>query len=72
MANTQLQGTGNPVDLADAKTAAAHGDTRLAVFLLCRYHGGELNDLWKFVSREKQTDDPPGAVLVSSGLRRKT
>lgn len=71
MANEHLKGTGSYVDVADARQAASHGNARLALFYICRYHGGPLADLWKFVALEKQTDDPPGTIVVSSGLPRK-
>jgi len=64
MPNTHLQGTGNRIDLEDAKTAAKNGDIRLAVFLMGRYHGGELNDLWKFVSDHIVRQDVPGEMRV--------
>jgi hypothetical protein len=62
MPNTHLQGTGKAVDIEDAKTAAKNGDIRLAVFLMGRYHGGELNELWKFVSDHIVRQDTPGAM----------
>lgn len=70
MANDHLQGTNSRADLMDAETAAKHGDARLAVFLLCRYHGGALADLWQHVEREKVTDVVPGSILVSSKLTK--
>ena len=62
MSNDHLQGTGKAVDVEDAKTAAKNGDIRLAVFLLGRYHGGALHELWHFVSDHKVRQDVPGAM----------
>lgn len=70
MPNIHLQGTGNRVDLEDAKTAAKNGDIRLAVFLMGRYHGGELTDLWQFVSDHIVRKDVPGEMRVIDANRQ--
>lgn len=62
MTNTHLHSGARRTDLEDAKQAAAAGDIPLAVFYLGRWHGGELTDLWKFVSDQKQTETEPGPL----------
>lgn len=70
MPNTHLVGSGRYTDLEDAKNAAASGDIPLAVFYLGRYHGGPLNDLWQFVSDQKQSIIEPGPLRQISENRQ--
>lgn len=64
MSNDHLRPTADSCTLEDAKTAAKNGDIRLAVFLLGRYHGGVLTDIWQFVGDDKVRSDVPGELRV--------